>query len=527
MTLSPPPHGRTRVDLRASFEWRGPNARGCLALSWIAFAVYALLLTLALGAREFWTDEIVSAGHVSHWVYTDDPFHPRAYYVLLYGWKLIFGDGDLALRAFSIPWALAAFWLLTAIGKRLLDHRALILGQWLFALSPYVILYFRMARFYSMVTAVALAVAYCAVLVLQEGRRRHWTALAAGALALLFTNYSAVAMLVLLFAVLLFAALIPPARRHRHLGRLALCVLPTAVAAAIIVHGMGGEPILIRTIETGLQSSVAMRIVSRLALPLYALALGETTDPWRLYVTLPALAAAAVALVLGLAARRQKPGYALIAGAWPVVVVASAAILVFAAPAEPLASATRISLFSAPLAYLAMASGLRQIRRGSLRVLLVLILFGADLYGLGNCFHGRQFLNPSFVVPWREIGATIERQQRPDDIAVAYYDSTIKRYAALPNFIDGRPDYFPELLAPVDEWPKCGCRLWLIARDRGSAEARRLQQGVIDRLTPLASKVTVTPFMPYTPTERKWRGLFLGQDIPDAYVKIYLFEPPR
>ena len=77
------------------------------------------------------------------------------------------------------------------------------------------------------------------------------------------------------------------------------------------------------------------------------------------------------------------------------------------------------------------------------------------------------------------------------------------------------------------QWPASGQRLWLITRDRGSAQGRRLSAETIARLTPLAAKVEVFSFMPYPPLDRKVRELFLRRPVSDAYLKVYLFTPPQ
>lgn len=493
------------------------------ALSGGAFVAFLLLLAASLGAREFWTDEVITAGHVVGFANTKDAFHPRGYYVLLYGWKLLAGDGDLALRAFALPWAALAFLLLTAFGRRVLEPRRLILAQWLFALSPFVILYFRMARFYSMVTALALLVAYCAALVIQEGRWRHWLCLAGAAFALLNTNYIAAAMLGPLFLWLAVIAL-----RRGQVARWLAAGIPSLALVALIVPALIGQAREIHNIEAATAQASPVHLLLRIGLPVYSLCVGETTDPWRVYITVPAFIAAGLALLLGL--RKAKGGqgdqaHALVRWAWPLSILIVAILLSTLAKGEPLASAARSTIFAAPFAYMLMALGIFRIRKPTLRATVLAVILVANAYGLRNYFTGQQFLNPNYVVPWREIARTIQEREQPTDMVLAYYDTTIERYGSFHNFIYGRPDFFPERLVPVHEWPSCGRRLWLIARDRGSAEARRLQNETIQRLIPRAGKVEIYEFLRYSPIDRRFREAFLRRKVEDAYVKVYLFCP--
>lgn len=491
------------------------------ALLAAAFLVFGALLLVGLGQREFWTDEAVTAGHVAQWRTTRDAFHPRGYYALLFGWKQLFGAGDWSLRAFSIPWALLSLWLLWQVARRLVAPRTALLAVWLFALSPFVILYFRMARFYSLMTAAFMLVALAAVLVAQEGRRRHWAGLALAALGLLNVNYAAAA---LLGPIWLWLGLV--ARRRGQLTRWALSVAPGVlllVAIAEVVLRNAGN---ISRIEVGGADASPTRLLARLALPVYSLAVGETTDPWRVHLVLPALLVLAVAFVVGWGALRKSAEGRAVYWAWPLSVGVVALVLSTVARAEPLASAARSTLFAVPLALLVVAAGIGALRSGLWRAVMLAVLLVADGYGLANYFAGRQFLNPAYAVPWREVGRLITEREQPGDMVLCYFDDTILRYARFGHFILGRSDYFADRLVPVETWPACGQRLWLIARDRGSAQARRLQDETLAKLRPKAGRVEEIPVMRYGELDRKVRALVLRRQMPESYLTVYLFTPP-
>jgi hypothetical protein len=498
-----------------------PPQRAYRAAGLAALIVFALLLTAFLGRREFWIDEIVTAGHVASLDATRDAYHPRGYYLLLYAWKQVLGDSDLALRAFSIPWALLTFILLGAIGRRVLSPKEALLAQWMLALSPFAILYFRMARYFSMSAAVALLVVYCAVLVAQEGKWRQWLGLAASACLALNTDYLVAAMLAPLFAWLAVTAF-----SRRQIGRLLTSLLPGAVILALkaqsLLHGAG----VVHAAEAGAGHASLLSIGLRIAIPAYSLAVGETTDPWRLAISVPVCIVMLGAFFSGLLWTSGRPGYALVRWAWPLSVAAVAVVLSMIARSEPLSAAGRSTLFAAPLAYLVAAAGVCRIGWRTTRMLALVVIFAADCCGILNYFTGRQFLNPGYVVPWRGIAASIQAREQPTDLVMAFYDSTISRYASFHNFTDQLPDHYPEKMIPLRNWPDCDCRLWLICRDRGSATARRLQEEAIAHLGPRADRVQVLRFMPLSPTERRFRSKFLRRQVENAYVKVYLFTPP-
>ena len=508
--------------MRQSFLAAEPDEKKARALTALALIVFATLVSVCIGTREFWIDETITAGHVRTLANTQDAYHPSGYYLLLYLWTRAFGASDLALRAFSVPWALLCFGVLAELAKRALGRWEAVLGLWLFALSPFVVLYFRMARFYSLNTAVGLLVAYCAVLVIQEGKWRHWLGLALAAGAMVELDYIGTMVLMLLYAGLTVLAV-----RRKHVARAAVSAIPflalLAVSAATVLqrasalHDFGAR-------EGG--GSLA-HLALRLLLPPFALAVGETTDTWRLYITGPAILAAAAGAVAGFRLRGAKAGYDVVRWGWPVTVLVSAGVLSTVARSEPLSAAARSALFTAPLAYLVIAGGLCALRGPRLRVVAMAAMVLANLYGLVNYFAGEQFLNPGFAVPWREVARTIEAQRQPGDLIISFYDTSILRYAKLPGFIyEWEEQSNPEQMQLVREWSRHGGRVWLIARDRGSALSRRLTEERLADLTKRAARTETLSLMPYSALDRKVRSFFLRREVPEAYLTLTLLTPP-
>lgn len=106
---------------------------------------------------------------------------PPLYYLLLYGWTLMFGTSDLALRFFSILSSLASFPLLWAVAQRISGIRAAIVSLLLFALCPSLIYYSTEGRMYSLFLLATLATALASLLLQEKGARLLplWIALSA------------------------------------------------------------------------------------------------------------------------------------------------------------------------------------------------------------------------------------------------------------------------------------------------------------------------------------------------------------
>jgi Dolichyl-phosphate-mannose-protein mannosyltransferase len=93
---------------------------------------------------------------------------PPLYYLLLYGWTLLFGTSDFVLRSFSIACSLACLPLLVAVARRTGGRGAVFPACILFAFSPLGIYYSTEGRMYSLLWLCVLAT-ICASLILSQG----------------------------------------------------------------------------------------------------------------------------------------------------------------------------------------------------------------------------------------------------------------------------------------------------------------------------------------------------------------------
>lgn len=183
----------------------------------LVFGIAALLRCILAGERGLWADEIFSlamaTGHsLEHPAAAADPAYsdflepkdaepagsfgrylrheeqpagtgqviravllsdtsPPLYYLLLHAWTRGLGTSDLALRLFSVLWALAAFPLLWSLGYRLGGHAAAASAATLYALAPASLFYSVEGRMYSMLWFLALAFVWLSVELHLKGTR--------------------------------------------------------------------------------------------------------------------------------------------------------------------------------------------------------------------------------------------------------------------------------------------------------------------------------------------------------------------
>lgn len=129
-------------------------------------------------------DQPVPAGEFRRYLKHDDPpagvarviravllsdTSPPLYYVLLYGWTLVFGTSDVALRLFSTLCALACLPLLVAIARRIGGTGAVFASCVLFTFSPLGIFYSTEGRMYSLLWLCVMAATWVSLLLHERG----------------------------------------------------------------------------------------------------------------------------------------------------------------------------------------------------------------------------------------------------------------------------------------------------------------------------------------------------------------------
>ena len=144
--------------------------------SWARLAIGAVL-AVGVFARFFapshlWLDEALSVnvarlplGEIPEALRHDGA--PPLYYLLLHGWMQVVGQGDLAVRALSGVFGVAALPLMWLFGRRLAGRQVAWISVVLLAACPFAVRYSTEARMYSLVVLLGL-VGGVAVLALRD-----------------------------------------------------------------------------------------------------------------------------------------------------------------------------------------------------------------------------------------------------------------------------------------------------------------------------------------------------------------------
>jgi hypothetical protein len=189
---------RTADTARRAREYAATSLRQRRPWLIVGGLVIAGLVARLLAMRGIWVDEAISVhqAHMSLPDMLDDlretDRHPPLHNLILWLQVRLFGDGELAVRMPSILASTALIPALFITGRTLFDRRTGLVAAALAAFAPLVIWYGQEARMYALFMLLAALALWAQVLVLREGRPRHWVAYGALTVALLYTHYFAI-----------------------------------------------------------------------------------------------------------------------------------------------------------------------------------------------------------------------------------------------------------------------------------------------------------------------------------------------
>ncbi len=445
------------------------NRRTVWGLAALALAQWGLL-TAGLSRQSLWIDEWFTIKDVSPgWpdfipelILTER--RPPLYWALLKLWMGLAGESEFALRLFSV---LMAALLLAAsfnLARRLVGPSAAAVAAGLLAFSPFLILFSRMLRSYSLFALLVTAATIALLRLAGRLTPARWGLYAGLAVLLIYTDYGALGVLVV-HGLWLLKDL--PGGAGRVLARLAaLAVAGLAFAPWIGVAAQQSE-----RSAGGLAADLAGSppgLALKLAIPFVALGAGETIYPWQ---PLAGLSIAVCAFLAVMGARRlwaaARAAAGLLVGWFGVSVVFTATVLSLIAVDITFLNVTSRAPHLAVAYSLLIGAGLVSLGRRRWRAAALAVVGGAFGVALLNYFAGREFLNPIYAVPVRDVVRQVSVEAGPDELIIAEFDTLFGHYYAAQPGRAGYQDAAPEHNRATIEARRPG-RVWLITfgRDR-------------------------------------------------------------
>ena len=302
----------------------------------------------------------------------------------------------------------------------------------LWGFSPLLILYGRMARYYSLAALLGLLSTCALWYSLKRGKWRCWTAYVLFSSAALYTFYLT-GLLLLIHGWFAFRL-----KDRRGMLRWSASMIPLSLSLLPWAGVIASQSVRTGSGMADLTYSAA-GIAMKIAYPAYALALGESLFPWH-----PLAVAGGVAILLlfflGIGRWRERGFCLSLLGLLLFPFVGMALVTTFISPRTPFVSMPGRTLFAAPYFFLILGAG-----SGGYKLRLLapigVTLAAAWLLSLTNYYHNQQFLNPIYLTPAREMVRQVLDQLRPGDAIISPDDSGFYYYyeqsnARNPHFCD-------------------------------------------------------------------------------------------
>lgn len=377
----------------------------------VLLCLQAALLFSALDLLPIWTDELFTVTTVARPVREIIPIvqrdiHPPLYYILLREWgklPLPFA-GVAALRAFSALWALAATALLDTFWTRHWKPAERWLALAIFTLSPCLLLYGRMARSYTMQTALTL-LSIALLLRWMNDPRSILRALAAlvSILSLLYTHY--VPGLAVLAGFVLTAWPTVGLVRVAAFSAAALAgYVPWIATLLDALRKWGGTRSF--GANYALSGNVVLEQIVKIGYGIVSLTIGES------FLGLSLLLIPVILLLAIAGARTSEFSRQFLA--WIAIAAAAGYIGVARWTSYPFIPARLLWLL--PFLTLAVALGISRMHKPKLQSALTVAILASYASSTMLYFRRENFLNLGYAAPLPEIAATLNRDAQAHDL---------------------------------------------------------------------------------------------------------------
>ncbi len=352
---------------------------------------------------------------------------PPLYYLMLHAWARIVGESDFALRFFSLFFAILCLPLTCLLAHRLWGTKQARTATALLAFSPLFLLYSRMARAYWMAVFLALLACYAFLCLGQRPTRLAWGAYLLASLALLYTDYMTASILIVPNLIMVIYW-----RKFRHLWKPWILVHLFLSIGFLPWMGVMLDQVA-RYQASGSLADLSQGLAGymvKLAQPWLVFSVGETLYPWNplALLALPAIGGLALyGLWLAWQARSPTGLFVILATVVPVLFTVFV-VTGFLVRYMTFAWIGARTLQSLPFYLLLVANGLCALTRPWQRLIACIAIVAAFIAADLNYYAGREFLNPIYIIPSKEIAHQVWTQASSQDVILASRDSVLKRY---------------------------------------------------------------------------------------------------
>jgi hypothetical protein len=259
----------------------------------------------------------------------------------------------------------------------------------------------------------------------------------------------------------------------------------------------------------------------------YVFTLGETTYPWRWYITIPVIIAFLL-IFLNALKRARAPGEQHLR-LLLFILIAALVILIPLSEIHRNFSSRTFQLpskivFLLPIFLLMIVVVWYHLEKRALKVFLAVLIVVGNAYGLTNYFTGKQFLNPKFLAPWRQILMDIEAIAEPQDLVITDEEGLPweMRLQESPIEVFGLVNSMEKVSQTLQE--RGSFHVFLLVRYRGDEQITLETLQVRDQLARVYPIVNILEYVPIPPETIPFWKRVLGREPPEHLIQVFLFN---
>jgi len=377
----------------------------------IIFIAGLFLRTYNLSMKSFWTDELLSIWHSKEIVDLIKLFsplqgnaHPPLFFLLLKLWSYG-GNDESYLRLLPVIFGILAIPSTYILSRQFFAKNVSILSSFFIAISPYLILYDRELRMYSLLTLLTVISSYFFFRAVENNKGRYWIGYALFTVLNTYTHYHA--FLVIMFQgvyILLWFKEYRNSIKPLFISLFITVLCFSFWVPSFLYHlrnfsALGGETTRI-PISFG-----------ALVKPLYlffSISIGQTVLPWKYLIVIPALILFPIMFVLGLKnlLGEKKILYFFLSAIFcPIILGILFSDLV-----------PRYFVFIAPFFYIIISKGIFSFPIKKVQFAIIGIIVLLWCYPIYNYYNNKEFHNMATIDPWREVGKYLKENVKKNDL---------------------------------------------------------------------------------------------------------------
>jgi len=408
-----------------------------------------------LGEKSLWTDELATMHNTGNIVdlktflaHTPEDDLPKFYSLILKFWMRL-GESEFFMRSLSVIFGILSIPVIYASSRLFFDVRISLSAAFLTAISPFLLLYDREIRVYSLFTLLSLLSTYLFARSLRENKRYLWSLYALVNILNIYTHPYAFLTIGIQWLYLIIYN-----RSYRHVAKswfvvnVAMLLFFSARLFQFIKDVAFFAPWAIPRERFPVLFG---KVPAEYFYNFFSFSVGQTLLPWN-PLAIPILIVVGGCFIIGLRRKMTVSREKLYLILLLFIPVAVGVIFRIGLP--------RYFTFIAPIFYLFVARGLWLLPRKTAVAGALMILLGWG-WGLGNYYTDKEFHFMGSIDPWREVATFLKDNVQEDELVYAiglgivplryYYDGSISGFEgnALIKELEGYDNAGPK-------------RIWLI-----------------------------------------------------------------